>query len=56
MTIDFMYINKLPWFSFLSETTDVPTKTTDLAKGQGWYFYSQAENTTYFNSISNDDD
>jgi hypothetical protein len=30
----------------------VPSKTTDLAKGQGGYFNLQAENTSDFNSIS----
>jgi hypothetical protein len=38
--------------SLLSEATDVPMKTTDLAKGQGEYFNLQAENTTNFNSFS----
>jgi hypothetical protein len=39
-------------FSFLSKATDVPMKTTDLAKGD---FYLQAGNTTDFNSISTND-
>jgi hypothetical protein len=33
----------------------VPTKTTDLAKGQVGYFNLLAENTSDFNSISTDD-
>jgi hypothetical protein len=45
----------LSGFSFLSEATDVPTKTTDLAKGQKEYFNIQAENTTDVNSISAND-
>jgi hypothetical protein len=40
-----------PGFSFLSEATDAPKKTTDFTKGQGWYLNIQAENTTDFNSI-----
>jgi hypothetical protein len=42
-------------FLFLSEITGVTTKTTNLAKGQGGYFNTQAENTTDFNSIFTDD-
>jgi hypothetical protein len=38
---------------FVSETTDLPMKTTDLAKGQGGYFNLQAENTTDFNTYFN---
>jgi hypothetical protein len=41
--------------SFLSEATDVPTKTNYSAKSQGEYLNLQAENTTDFHSISNDD-
>jgi hypothetical protein len=39
-------------FLFLSGATDVPTKTTDLAKGG--YFNLLSENTSDFNSISTD--
>jgi hypothetical protein len=40
-------------FSFLSEAKDVPTKTTYWTNGQGGHFNLQAENTTNFNTISN---
>jgi hypothetical protein len=34
--------------------TDYKTRTNDLTKGQGGYFYLQTENTTDFNSIATD--
>jgi hypothetical protein len=42
-------------FTFLSEATDVSTKTADLAKGQEGYFNLPTESTTNFNSISTND-